>query len=148
MAKGRAGLFEPIIKWLRKRAGHTHPHAHPPRPGLPGDHSFTPRPTQLDRHGFLTDGKYRVSTAGSARHTAGSAPAGKSTFYPHLNEGEIQLQAAQYADHANLWGPDGKAKVPFDQPVGDHAKTGLPTNVVNIYRRKSRTVHGSPGSPL
>jgi nucleoid-associated protein YgaU len=144
MAKGQAGLFSRITGWLRKRLRHEHP----PRPGIRGDRSFVPKPGTVDRHGFLTDGKYRVSNAGSARHTASTAPAGKSYFYPHVDQDQTTLHAAQYADHANLWGPDGKAKVPFDQNIGVHAKTGQPTNVVNVYRRRSGTVHGSPGSPL
>jgi hypothetical protein len=112
----------------------------------PHDPSFTSRPKWRDRHGFLTDGHYRVSGAASARHTAGTAPPGKSYFAPDTDVDQVSLDAAQYADHANLWGPDGKAKVKFDREVGTLGSTGQPTDTVNVYRKKSGTIHASPGS--
>jgi hypothetical protein len=106
-----------------------------------------PRAGQRDRHGQLTDGRYRVSSIANARHTAGSSPAGKSHFYPGTDVDQLTLDAAQYADEANLWDADSKAKVPFDRPVGVHVRTGSPTDTVNVYRKKNGTIHASPGSP-
>ena len=108
------------------------------------------RPIVRDRHGFLTDGTYRVNAKKNLDHTHGHAPPGKNTFYPGTNVERLTLDAAQRADHDNLWGlTDGtKAKVRFDSDVGVHHGTGQPTNVVNVYRRRSGTVHAAPGSRL
>jgi hypothetical protein len=79
-------------------------------------------------------------------HTTGSLKGGKSQFSYHVNEKELVLDAAAYADKAGLW--DGsKAKIVFDKPIGVHAGTGQPTNVLNIYKTKTGFVHGAPGTP-
>ncbi len=78
---------------------------------------------------------------------AGTAPAGKSYFYSGTDVDGLTLDAAQYADDANLWDNDNKAKVSFDRDVGVHVRTGQPTDTVNVYRKRNGTIHASPGSP-
>jgi len=132
------------------------PKTTPSGPPKIDDPDFTPRPSQLDRHGNLTDGTYRVSSDANLRHTAGNAPEGKSYFNEGTDVDQLSLDAAQYADQKNLWYGQNpghpsdypnKAKVVFDDPVGVHAGTGQPTNVVNVYRKKNGTIHATPGSP-
>lgn len=64
-----------------------------------------------------------------------------------MNERQLVLDAAAYADDANLW-VGNKAKIVLDDFIGVHAGTGQRTNVLNIYRADSGFVHGAPGSPL
>jgi hypothetical protein len=79
-------------------------------------------------------------------HTTGSLAGGKSQFLYRVNERQLVLDAAAYADEAGLW-VGNKAKVTLDNPIGVHAGSGELTNVVNIYRSKSGFVHGAPGTP-
>ncbi|WP_437589252.1 RHS repeat-associated core domain-containing protein [Sorangium sp. So ce1000] len=100
-----------------------------------------------NRHGQLTNGRYTLDSAGMAPHTTGSHAQGKSQFLYRVNERQLVLDAAAYADDANLW-VGNKAKIVFDDFIGVHAGTGQRTNVLNIYRADSGFVHGAPGSPL
>jgi hypothetical protein len=63
-----------------------------------------------------------------------------------VNASELTLDAAAYADNAGLW-VGNKAKIVFDRPIGIHAGTGQPTNVLNIYRTNTGFIHAAPGSP-
>lgn len=63
-----------------------------------------------------------------------------------MNERQLTLDAAAYADKAGLWVAN-KAKVALDEYVGVHAGTGLRTKVLNIYRTKTGHVHAAPGTP-
>jgi hypothetical protein len=138
-----------FLKKVRKRSKSSgHGPAVPSRPTRPTPSGgFTPRPSYRDRHGVLTDDTYRVSSQANLRHTAGHAPPGKSTFHPGTDVDQLGLDAAQHADTHGLW-QGNKAKVPFVQDVGTHHATGVPTNVVNVYRRANGTIHISPGSRL
>jgi hypothetical protein len=140
-----------FLRRVRRRGGRAGTGARPQRPvrARPaGD--FTPRPSYRDRHGVLTDGTYRVSGQANLRHTYGHAPPGRSHFNPDTDVDQLTLDAAQYADQANLWTlNDGKkAKIVFDQDIGFHDRSGQSTNVINVYRRSNGTIHGSPGSRL
>lgn len=152
MAGGGGKILRAALQFLRKiraRGGRGGGGARPPaRSGPPRPRGpFTPRPSWRDRHGNLTDGTYRVSSGGNQRHTSGSAPAGRSAFHPGTDVDQLTMDAAQYADQANLWSPRGdKAKVRFDIDVGTHASTDRPTSVVNVYRRRNGTIHSTPGS--
>jgi hypothetical protein len=81
-----------------------------------------------------------------APHTTGNLTAGKSQFLHRVNEKQLTLDAAAYADEANLW-VGNKAKVVLDDFIGVHAGTGQQTNVINIYRTKTGYVHAAPGTP-
>jgi hypothetical protein len=136
---------------------HSQPgHPHPVNAdGSPTD--LVPRPASYDRHGFYTDGTYRVSHEGNLRHVEGHAPPGKSYFYAGIDVDKLAIQAAEHADHAGIWqaaNPEhvsgafaNKAKIVFDHDIGIHDRTGKPTRVVNVYRRRNGTIHISPGSP-
>ncbi len=106
-----------------------------------------------DEHGRLTNGTYYLNEKDMAKHTTGSLKDGKSQFLYHVNEKELVLDAAAYADHTQLWASNKpgefacKAKIVFDRPIGVHAETGQLTNVLNLYRTKKGLVHGCPGSP-
>ncbi len=84
-----------------------------------------------------------------AAHTTGSLAGGKSQFLFRLNERQIILDAAAYADKEGLWllSNRSKARVVLNQPIGVVAETGELTNVVNLYRTKTGFVHGAPGTP-
>jgi hypothetical protein len=152
MARGSGRLIRKAFAFLRRtRRRSRSPQSAPsvpagaPRPAGP----FQPRPVFRDRHGFLTDGKYRVSASKNLRHTHGDASPDRSVFHAGTDVERLTLDAAQYADQADLWDPldPTKAKVPFDRDVGIHRRTGAPTNVVNVYRKiRTGTVHISPGS--
>ncbi|GIF70575.1 hypothetical protein [Asanoa siamensis] len=150
MARGRGLLIRKALEFLRKTVRRARrrpaPRHGPPKP----TGGFEARPISRDRHGFLTDGRYRVNSRENLKHTHGQALAGKSSFYPGTDVDRLTLEAAQRADSANLWNlKEGtKARVTFDDHIGTHGETGRPTNVVNVYRRKSRTIHASPGSPV
>ncbi|XYH97996.1 RHS repeat-associated core domain-containing protein [Sorangium sp. So ce1128] len=103
-----------------------------------------------NRHGYLTNGRYILDEPGMAPHTVGSLADGRSQFFYHVNEKQLVLDAAAYADDASLWtGSNGsKARVVFDDFIGVHAETGQRTNVLNLYRTETGFVHGAPGSPL
>ncbi|WP_437570485.1 RHS repeat-associated core domain-containing protein [Sorangium sp. So ce542] len=103
-----------------------------------------------NRHGQLTNGRYILDEPGMAPHTAGSLADGRSQFLYGVNEKQLVLDAAAYADEASLWtaGNGRKARVVFDDFIGVHYKTGKRTNVLNIYRTDTGFVHGAPGSPL
>lgn len=129
-----------------------------PRP-LNGDGSPStrvPRPADYDRHGNYTDGTYRVSEKANLRHTDGHAPPGRSTFYPGTDLDRLAIEAAQQADHDDLWRASNpadksgdnpaKAKVTFDRDVGVIGSTGQSTRIVNVYKKRNGTIHISPGS--
>jgi RHS repeat-associated protein len=99
-----------------------------------------------NRHGQLTNGKYILDDVGMQPHTTGSLAQGKSQFLYRVNEKQVVLDAAAYADEAGLWFGN-KAKVVLDTPIGVHGQTGELTNVINIYRTKTGFVHGAPGTP-
>ena len=96
----------------------------------------------------LSNGKYTVSVSAMAKHTSGAAADiafGKSQFFYRANAEHLVLQAAEYADANNLW-VGNKAKVYFSQPIGV-LSNGTPTNYVNVYRKASGFIHGTPGTP-
>ncbi|XXX76943.1 RHS repeat-associated core domain-containing protein [Sorangium sp. So ce134] len=68
-----------------------------------------------NRHGQLTNGRYILDEPATARHAVGNLAHGKSQFFYGVNEKQLILDAAAYADEANLWkGIDnGKARVVF-----------------------------------
>ncbi len=106
-----------------------------------------------DRHGFLTDGVYRVSTGKNRPHMFETRASGKSYFNEGTDVERLSLEAARAADRNDRWRADPgstyrrRAKVSYDHDVGIHARTGQPTRVVNVYRKRSGTIHISPGSP-
>lgn len=106
-----------------------------------------------DRHGFLTDGVYRVSNLANAEHMYATRRVGASYFNDGEDVERLTLVAAQAADHGDLWVADPgsrhrrKAKIRWDRDVGVHGQTGQPTTIINVYRKRSGTVHISPGSP-
>jgi hypothetical protein len=59
---------------------------------------------------------------------------------------KLTLDAAMFADRYNLWDLQNKAKVIVDRMIGVTGDTNMATNVVNVYRRSSNTVHASPGN--
>ena len=79
-------------------------------------------------------------------HTTGSLANGKSQFLYRVNKKQGVLDAAAYADDPGLW-VGNKAKVALDTPIGVHGQTGELTNVINIYRTKTGSVHGASGTP-
>jgi hypothetical protein len=100
----------------------------------------------VNSHHQLTNSIYTISQEKMAPHMTGSLAGGESQFFHRLNAGRITLAAAAFADRMGLW-VGSKAKVWFDAPIGVHARTGRPTNVLNIYRSETGFVHASPGSP-
>ncbi|AUX47305.1 uncharacterized protein SOCE26_088230 [Sorangium cellulosum] len=100
-----------------------------------------------NRHGFLTNGRYILDDDGMVPHRTGSLAQGKSQFLYRVNEKQLVLDAADYADRANLWNKN-RAKVVFEDFIGVHAETGQRTTVLNLYRNNNGLVHGAPGSPL
>ncbi len=99
-----------------------------------------------NRHGQLTNGKYILKDEAMAPHATGSLVGGKSQFLSSINEKELVLDAAAYADDSGLWAGN-KAKVVFDSPIGVHGESGVLTSNLNLYRKNTGFVHGSPGSP-
>ncbi|MBP7866149.1 MAG: hypothetical protein KA419_09385 [Acidobacteria bacterium] len=81
-----------------------------------------------------------------APHTRGSLVQGKSQFLSVINEKELVLNAAAYADRDNLWDERGKAKITYDQPIGVLGESGELTYTLNLYRTETGMVHGSPGN--
>ncbi|MEV0713118.1 hypothetical protein [Asanoa sp. NPDC050611] len=146
MGRGTGRLIRKALAFLRKPPKRSARRPSLPKPAGP----FAARPITRDRHGFVSDGRYRVNSKKNLEHTHGQGPPGKSTFYPGTDVDRLTLDAAQRADHADLWDTPkgGKAKVRFAGDIGTHHKTGQPTNVVNVYRRRSGTIHAAPGSRL
>ncbi len=107
---------------------------------------FTPPRIFTNRHGYLTNGVYVLDDAAMVAHTTGSLAAGKSQFLFRVNEKQLVLDAAAYADSAGLW-VGNKATIILDRHIGVHGRTGELTNVLNIYRNKNGFIHGIPGSP-
>lgn len=103
------------------------------------------RPIGHEKQGLLTDGVYRVSKEGMARHLPGGNP-DKSHFYSTIDAEELALRAAQYADDNNLWIAN-KAKVPVANTNIGTTSNGAPTNYVNVYRTNKGLIHASPGNP-
>lgn len=99
--------------------------------------------------GQLTNGLYNLDEAAMRVHTTGSLAGGKSQFLFRLNEKQVVLDAAAYAEKEGLWllNNGSKAKVILNQPIGVVGETGELTNVINLYRTKSGFVHGAPGTP-
>lgn len=124
-------------------------------PNFP-DIEFKAPNTFLDRHSKLTNGKYTISPEAMKPHTVGSfdttihtgstLPADKSQFFFATDADRVTLDAAAYADKAELWVAN-KAKVKLDIPIGVHGGTGRITDTVNVYRNNAGTVHASPASP-
>src|SRR5262249_45416040 len=122
--------------------------------GIPDTFSFgrleaegwTPPKVVSNRHGQLTNGRYVLDEVGMRPHTSGSTAHGKSQFFYRVNEKELALDAAAYADEAGLW-VGNKAKIVLDRPIGVHGGSGTPTNVINVYRTDSGYVHAAPGTP-
>ena len=81
-----------------------------------------------------------------AVHTTGSLAGGKSQFLFRVNEKQLVLDGAAYADDAGLW-VGNKAQIILDRPIGVHGTSGGLTNVLNIYRSKNGYIHAAPGSP-
>ena len=100
----------------------------------------------VNRQGLLTNGTYTLDQPGMAPHLTGNLASGKSQFFYRLNAQQVTLDAAAYADKAGLW-VGNKAKVTLDGPIGVHAGTGKPTNVLNLYRSSTGHVHAAPGTP-
>ncbi len=100
----------------------------------------------INRHQQLTNGRYTLDASGMKPHTTGTLAGGRSQFLYHVNEKQLVLDAAAYADDAGAW-VGNKAKITFDRPIGVHAGTGQQTTVLNIYRSNTGFVHGAPGSP-
>ncbi len=119
----------------------------PPPPAAGGAGRFVGPKVFTNRHGQLTNGRYILDEAGMAPHTTGSLAGGKSQFLYRVNEKQLALDAAAYADDAGLW-VGNKAKVVLDDFIGVHGGTGQRTQVVNIYRTDSGFIHAAPGSPL
>jgi hypothetical protein len=99
-----------------------------------------------NRHGQLTNGQYILDDVGMQPHTTGSLTQGKSQFLYRVNEKQVVLDAAAYADEAGLW-VGNKAKAVLGMPIGVHGQTGELTNVINIYRTNTGFVHGTPARP-
>ena len=100
----------------------------------------------MTSHGQLTNGRYVLDDAGMVPHVSGSLARGKSQFLYRINEKQVVLDAAAYADKAGLW-VGNKAKIVLNQPVGVVADSGELTSILNLYRTKTGFVHGAPGSP-
>jgi hypothetical protein len=99
-----------------------------------------------NKHGNLTNGKYTVSKEAMVKHVIGGVQ-GKSMFYPTLDAEAAVLKAAEFADKHNLWDQSNKAKVPVLNTNIGTLGNGQPTNVINVYRNKNGTIHGTPGTP-
>ncbi|MCK6592809.1 MAG: RHS domain-containing protein, partial [Polyangiaceae bacterium] len=108
--------------------------------------SFVGPTVSTNRHGQLTNGRYILDTVGMSPHTTGSLAGGKSQFLYRVNEKQLVLDAAAYADEVRLW-VGNKAKIVLDDFIGVHARTGERTHALNIYRTDSGFIHGAPGSP-
>jgi len=114
--------------------------------GRLSSNGFRAPKTFTDSQGLLSNGLYRYN-GGNAIHATGVLSSGKSQFFNRLNDKQLVLDAAAYANKAGLW-VGNKAKIILDRPIGVHAGTGNPTNVLNVYRTNNGIVHGAPGSPL
>lgn len=102
--------------------------------------------TFLNRHSRLTNGRYRLDSAGLAAHQTGNLSSGKSQFLSWVDSESAVLDAAAYADEAGLW-VGKKAKVFIeDGPVGALGVNGQPTHWINVYRTNTGFVHRSPGT--
>jgi hypothetical protein len=76
----------------------------------PGD--WEPPPITKNVHGQLTNGSYTLDETGMAPHTTGSLAEDRSQFLYHVNEKELVLDAAAYADREGIWVAN-KAKAAF-----------------------------------
>ncbi|MBY0589532.1 RHS repeat-associated core domain-containing protein [bacterium] len=100
----------------------------------------------LDRHQFWTNGNYRLLREAQEVHETGDLASGKSQFFDSIDSKQATLDAAMYADRYNSWDARGKAKVEMSTFIGISARTGKPTNIINVYRRAGKSIHGSPGN--
>lgn len=98
------------------------------------------------RQGWLTNGTYVVNEVGMAPHLMGTLAHGKSQFLFNVDARTVALRAAEYADSNSLW-VGNKARVFFSDYIGVHARTGLRTRWVNVYRTRTGNIHASPASP-
>jgi hypothetical protein len=96
---------------------------------------------------------YRVSNTANADHTYATRRVDASYFNDGEDVERLSLVAAQAADRDDLWIADHgsnhrrRAKVRCDRDIGIHARSGRPTRIINVYRKRSGTIHISPGSP-
>lgn len=83
------------------------------------------------------------------KHTNGDFTSDNSQFLFRIDADKLTLDAASFADKYNLWNPaNNGAKVPVTNgKIGVTGKTGELTNYINVYRKESGYVHGSPGNP-
>jgi hypothetical protein len=100
----------------------------------------------------ISDGNYHVNPTGMAKHKPDTAPSGKSVFRSDIDAERATLDAARYADEHGLWDPvTNKARVPTNDIVGYHGKTGEPVSEINIYREGKKdgtyNIHGAPAGP-
>ena len=103
---------------------------------------------RLDSSGRLTNGTYTVNDAQMTSHMPATAGPGKSVFLSSVDAHKALLDAARFADEHALWDSANKAKVfVLNGPVGVLGKGGLLTSWINVYRRASGSIHGSPGTP-
>ena len=122
---------------------------------------FQAPPKSVDSYGRLKNDSYTIEVPEQKKHVVGSLdatnhtgreqPPNKSQFLYSNDADDITLDAASYADRANLWKGE-KAKVTFDRPIGVHARTGRVTNSINVYKKEPNSrgvvlIHGSPASP-
>jgi hypothetical protein len=94
----------------------------------------------------LTNGAYKLDVKGLEPHVTGSLEGEKSQFLYGVNERQLVLDAAAYADKFGNW-VGNKAKITFNVDIGVHGKTGELTRVLNVYRTDTGFVHGAPGTP-
>ena len=145
ITSGALRLYETTVgKWLSKEAIQGIPNTQlAGNLTIPG---FTAPLIKSDlRHGYLTNGKYSYIGQNNI-HATGNIGSGKSQFFNSINDSRLVLDSAAYADEAGLW-VGNKAVIAFDHPIGVHAGTGNPTNILNIYRTNSGMIHGTPGTP-
>jgi uncharacterized protein YukE len=109
--------------------------------------TFQPPAIYVNRHGQLTNGRYTLLDPKMAKHLTGSLSSGKSQWLYEVDSGTATLDAAAYADANNLW-VGIRAKVPVvNGYVGVGGRSGKPTSWINVYRKTTGLIHGSPGGP-
>lgn len=102
--------------------------------------------------GELTDGVYRVSPKGAARHAHDTNDPTKSRFDEDVDAEEIALVAAQQADFENAW-KRNRAIVDLGKEIGvnidpdDPSRSNKRTRYVLVIRRKNGVIHATPHIP-
>ncbi|MCL1809783.1 MAG: hypothetical protein FWG42_08510 [Clostridiales bacterium] len=117
--------------------------------------AFEPPKVYTNSKGQITNGKYIIDSLEMTKHTIGSTTSGKSQFLFDVDADKVVLDAAAYADEYNLWKPSSgnpadfayKAKVPITNGNIGVTGNGELTSYINVYRKKTNSVHGSPGNP-